>query len=320
MLVSEALTTAQKAVAMAQASVDAVGASIDAAAATAQISLTWTNIRDRDSNLQAAVTAQPGFTMTPSSFTATLYTGIGCGVGAPVTTTASLTKSGPNLYTSGGSLATGWYPIVTGAFTSGELATAGATKETRYIRGWLYKDVTDGSAGFVSLPSGLKTSLSGYTTGYTPNCATTGDYFKSYGVYYCDIAVDAINMAPSAVAVAVKAAAGAGSSAFIARAEFVEAPDDLAQNYFDRQNWTPYKGTISLTPSAAAVPLPGHFVSIRGDGADTGWPEMKAPVAECSLHLSTLAVEVTIGPSPRMNFNSLVDRLRIPQEDNYEPG
>jgi hypothetical protein len=47
---------------------------------------------------------------------------------------------------------------------------------------------------------------------------------------------------------------------------------------------------------------------------------MKVPVAETSIDLQTLAAKVTIGPSPRMDFNSLVDRLRIPQEDNYEPG
>jgi len=320
MLVTEALTTAQKAVAMAQASVDAVGASIDAAAATAQIAITWANLRDRDSNLQAAVTAQPGYTMGVGGFGATLYTTIGCGGGSPGTTTTSYSASGPALYTSGGSLATGWYPIVTGAFTPAELATAGATKETRYIRGRLNADLTGGSAGFSSLPSGLKNSISGWTQAYTSNCANTSDYYKSYGWYYCDIAVDAINMSPAAVAAAVKAAAASGSSAFIERAEFVEAPPDLAQNYFQRQNWTPYKGSMDFTPSAPVIPLPGDFTSVRGEFVEAGWRDMKAPVAECSIDLQTLAAKVSLGPSPRMNFNSLVDRLRIPQEDNYEPG
>ena len=320
MLVTEALTTAQKAVAMAQASVDAVGASIDAAAATAQIAITWTNLRDRDSNLSAAVTAEPGYTMGVGSFGRTLYTGIGCGGGSPWTTTASVSKSGPALYTSGGSLATGWYPIVTGAFTAPELTTAGATKETRFIRGWLYKNVEGGSAGFVSLPSGSKTDLSGYSQSYISNCALTNDYYEAWGWYYCDIAVDAINMAPSAVAAAVKAAAASGSSSLIERAEFVEAPPDLAANYFARQDWTPYKGRLTLTPTAPDFPAPGDFLNIRGEGTPAEWATMKVPVAELSIDLLTGSATVTIGPSPRMDFSSLVDRLRIPPEDNYQPG
>ncbi|MDP3850505.1 MAG: hypothetical protein Q8Q59_08385 [Luteolibacter sp.] len=323
MLVTEALTTAQKAVAMAQASVDAVGASIDAAAASAQISITWSNLLARDSNLQAAVAAQPSFTMSPAGGSRTLYTTIGCGGGSPGTTTTSYSGAGVSLKTSGGAAATGWYPIVTGAFTPAELATAGATKETRYLRGWLLADTTGGSAGETALEAaapGDTVDIAGWSQAYTPNCGDTSLYFERYLWYECDIAVDAINMAPSAVAAAVKAAAASGSSAFIERAEFVEAPPDLAVNYFARQDWTPYKGILDFTPSAPAVPLPGDFVSVRGEGVEEGWRQMKAPVAETSIDLETLSPKVTVGPSPRMNFSSLVDRLRIPQEDNYEPG
>jgi hypothetical protein len=318
--VTEALTTAQKAVAMAQASVDAVGASIDAAAASAQITLTWTNIKDRDSNLQAAVTAQPGYTMTPAGFSRTLWQDTGCGLGDRGTITATVSKSGPALYTSGGSLATGWYPIVTGAFTPAELATAGATKETRYIRGWLYRSIEGGSAGFSSLPSGLKTSLSGYSVNYVLDCAATGNYYEAWGWYYCNIAVDSIDMAPTAVAAAVKAAAASGSSSFIQRAEFVEAPDDLAQNYFQRQDWPPYKGSMEQAPSVPQIPEPGDFVNIVGEGAEPEWATMAAPVAQTEIQLETGAPNITIGPSARQDFKTLIDRLRIPLEDNYQPG
>jgi hypothetical protein len=66
--------------------------------------------------------------------------------------------------------------------------------------------------------------------------------------------------------------------------------------------------------------MPGDFISVRGEDVPADWFQMKVPVAETSIDLQTLAAKVTIGPSPRMDFNSLVDRLRIPQEDNYEPG
>jgi hypothetical protein len=47
---------------------------------------------------------------------------------------------------------------------------------------------------------------------------------------------------------------------------------------------------------------------------------MKVPVSELSVDLRTGAATVAIGPSPRMDFSSLVDRLRIPPEDNYQAG
>ena len=54
--------------------------------------------------------------------------------------------------------------------------------------------------------------------------------------------------------------------------------------------------------------------------APAEWASMAAPVSELSLDLATGAAEVQIGPSPRMDFQSLVDRLRIPPEDNYQAG
>jgi hypothetical protein len=323
MLVSEALTTAQKAVAMAQASVDAVGASIDAAAASAQIPLTWASLVTRDSNLADAVTAQAGFTAYSSvGETITLYTGVGWPPGSAWTGTATLPTTALALRTSGGSVATGWYPIETGAFSPAELTTAGATKETRYIRGDMLavRGLADDNDGMASLQAAGAAALTGWTSGYVANSAEADAAWRKYIRYGLNIAVDAINMAPAAVAAAVKAAAASGSSAFIARAEFVEAPPDLALNYFLRQDWTPYKGEISLSPSAPVVPMPGDFVSVRGDDVPTAWHTIKVPVSETSIDLQTLATTVTIGPSPRMNFSSLVDRLRIPQEDNYEPG
>ena len=180
--------------------------------------------------------------------------------------------------------------------------------------------MTDDNDGMASIQGAGATAHTGWTSGYVANSAEADAAYRKYVRYGVNLAVDAINMAPSAVAAAVKAAAASGSSAFIERAEFVEAPPDLASNYFARQDWTPYKGEISLTPSAPVVPMPGDFVSVRGDEVPADWHSMKVPVAETSIDLQTMAATVTIGPSPRMNFSSLVDRLRIPQEDNYEPG
>lgn len=323
MLVTEALTTAQKAVAMAQASVDAVGASIDAAAASAQIPLTWSALYSRDSDLTAALAAQPGFTMGASAGESiTLYTGVGWPPGSPVTTTDTMPTTSLALRTSGGALATGWYPIETGAFTPAELTTAGATKETRYISGDFIavRSLGESNDGMAVLTSAGGVALTGWTSGYVANEAAADAAYRKYVAFGVNISVDAINMAPAAVAAAVKAAAAAGSTSFIERAEFVEAPTDLAVNYFNRQDWTPFKGSVDMIPSAAVVPAAGEFVSIIGEDVPAEWTAMKVPVAERSVDLRTGAAGVVIGPSPRMDFSSLVDRLRIPQEDNYQAG
>ncbi len=314
MLVTEALTTAQKAVAMAQASVDAVGASIDAAAASAQIYPSWAVMLAGDSNLQAAVAAQSNFVMSLAASNWSLYDNPE-GFGTPVWLGQT---TGVSLYRSDGNFATGWYAVNPTAFTDEDLATAGAAKDTGYYNGWLWaaRRSTDSNAGMASLetvnPAAWDT-ISGY--GYYG----AGAWAKMIR-FSASANMTIINKAPSVVAAAVKAAAASGSSAFIERADFVEAPPDLADNYFARQDWTPYKGTISFAPSAAVVPMPGDFVSVRGEEVPADWNAMKVPVAETRIDLQTLSATVTIGPSPRMDFNSLVDRLRIPQEDNYEPG
>ena len=165
------------------------------------------------------------------------------------------------------------------------------------------------------------TFINGYTQqSSSPSAEDITAWSRAALWYEVNITVDAINMAPSAVAAAVKAAAASGSTAYIERAEFVEAPPDLAANYFARQDWTPYKGRISMSPTAPDFPAPGDFLSVRGEGLPAEWAAMKVPVSELSIDLRTGAATVAIGPSPRMDFSSLVDRLRIPPEDNYQPG
>jgi hypothetical protein len=257
--------------------------------------------------------------------TFTVFTGISWPPSSPVTTTQSMTTTSLALRTSGGSLATGWWPIETGAFTPAELATAGATKETRYITGdfTAVRGSGENNAGMNVLQSSYSSTtgaLAGWLVGGVAGQSFEDAQYRKYVRHGINMAVDAINMAPAAVAAAVIAAANSASSSFITRAEFVEDPPNLASNYFARQDWTPYKGTLTLVPSAKTVPAPGDFISIRGAEVPAEWASMKAPVAETSTDLRTQVSTVTIGPSPRQDFTSLVDRLRIPVEDNYEAG
>lgn len=322
MLVSEALTTAQKAMAMAQASVDAVSASIDAVAASAGLSLTWANLLARDTRLQAAVAAEPGFYMSPGPASREIYTAIACGLHSPWTGTDSYTSGGVTLRDQNGALATGWYPIASNSFSAGDLATAGATKATRYWRGMLVADTSGGSAGETALYNAASSDLvrlGGYTQDYTPDCARTSDYSKRYCFFYVNVAVDAINVAPSAVAAAVKAVAAQAATLWIERAEFVEAPADLAQNFFKSQDWTPFKGSAELLPGSD-IPRPGDLFSASGGGAPDDWATAKTPIAEVTIQLETAVAKLTIGPPARLDFGALADRLRIPIEDNYQQG
>jgi hypothetical protein len=323
-LVSDALTSAQLALIKINELITVTGAGVDAAAATAALSLDWAACLERDADLQAAAAAQPGFTMGPGGYFS-LYSSIGCSGGASGNLN-SYNTGGLYLGNANATAATGWYAIKPDAFTTAQLNTAGATKATRYISGKLltYRVALASNTGMNVLQTNQPTkcqAYTGWTQGYTFYCADEADYYRKYLSYTAFYPVDAINMSPSAVAAAVKAAAaGTQASGFIERAEFVEAPPDLAANYFARQDWTPYKGSLTLAPTAPDFPAPGDFLSVRGEGLPAEWATMKVPVAELALDLRTGAATVAIGPSPRMDFSSLVDRLRIPPEDNYQAG
>lgn len=225
----------------------------------------------------------------------------------------------------GGNPATGWYAIATGAFTDAQLATAGATKATRYIRGDLFAahegaGTSDGQDYLETNDAGNCRTLTGWII-QTSSSSFWDTNRRHYLWYYVNIPVDAINMSPSAVAAAINAAgAGVEINSFITRAEFVEAPEGLASNYFSRQDWTPYKGSITFAPSVSNIPVPGDFINLRAGDAPTEWATMAAPVYETEIDLQSGSSRVGIGPSPRQDFKTLLDRLRIPPEDNYTEG
>ena len=323
-LVSDALTSAQLALIKINELITVTSASMDAVAATAALSLDWATALANDSNLLAATSAESGFTMTPGGYLS-YYNNPDSDNGP---SQSSYSGTVPYLATAAGAVATGWYAIRNGAFTSGQLATAGATKEIRYMRGEfrnVHVGVTGRTGGQLSLWDNAVsqcTFINGYTQQTSnPQYADFTNWSRAALWYRVNIPVDAINMSPSAVAAAVKAAAaGTSASGFIERAEFVEAPADLAQNYFERQDWTPYKGSVAFAPSVAEIPAPGDFINVSGSGIPAEWATMKVPVAETSIDLATRAATCAIGPSPRQDFQSLIDRLRIPAEDNYQPG
>lgn len=321
-LASEALNSAQIAIDKINEVIIATAAAVDAAASSAGLPISWETCVARNTTLQAAVAAYPSFSMSPShAETIELYT-----TAAPYDSfKASKTGMALRLRDASGNAAVGWHAIKAGAFTDTQLDTAGATKETRYIRGDLFSEhqgagTSDGQAYLEINDAGNCKKLTGYVT-QSYGSSFWDSYRRHYLWYYVNIPVDAINMSPSAVAAAINAtAAGEEIKSFISRAEFVEAPEGLAVNYFARQDWTPYKGTITFAQSVSNIPMPGDFINLRADDAPSAWATMAAPVFETELNLQTGASRVGIGPSPRQDFKSLLDRLRIPEEDNYTEG
>ena len=214
------------------------------------------------------------------------------------------------------------YAITNNLFTAAQLATAGAKLYTGTLAGNLSAAID--STTYIS---GL-----GWWNQQTDTVYESRPWQR--WVYVpISLGVQLVDKTPSAIRAALLTAASAaynnsvaaaitttGATSFIDNAQFVPAPANLADNYFARQDWTPYKGSLSLDPKAADFPEPGDFINIAADTTPTEWASMAAPVSELSIDLSTGAAQVKIGPSPRMDFQSLIDRLRIPAEDNYQAG
>ena len=323
MMVSEALVTSNNALLTAQASLAAANAAI--VAVNAQISATYaaalaaipgtpdifdwlSYVKVHDSALAATVAYCAANNIVPgpawkSYYAITLWQGYNW------QTTGGI--SAPIHYSSAG------WAVAPGAFTDSQLAAAGATKVSGTMSGTvMFEQGTLGNYGYPSLISG-----------WSEQAEITHYSWCFHNV--SGIAVDILSQAPTAIraTLAAQAAAaangppqGSAATSFIDRAEFVEAPADLAANYFARQDWTPYSGQLSLSPSSSVLPAPGDFVSLTGAGMPAEFATMATPVSELTVDLATGAATVTLGPSPRMTFASLQDRLRIPAEDNYQPG
>jgi len=327
MMVSEAVVTSNSARATANASLAAANAAITAVnaqisadyqaaiAAIPALNDTFSDISHVIAN-DSALAAQPGLGW-QSAYVFFLYSSYATSgtrpTGGTTTNKAGLTRSHAG------------YPVSGSPFTAAQLTTAGATQTAGNISGHvMFNSPSAGGYGFQQL-------VSGWPDNYYANNADANAARQSWWYKEVNVAVNYLSKAPSVIRAALQADAAAtqenstvdaavGNTALIDRAEFVSAPYDLAANYYARQDWTPYKGRLSLDPQATDFPAPGTYVNVAADTAPAEWASMAAPVSELSLDLATGAAEVTIGPSPRMDFQSLVDRLRIPPDDNYQAG
>jgi hypothetical protein len=276
---------------------------------------------DTSGALAGAVAAEPGFAMVPSAgesfdtrsgwsqydYGSTVQTG----GGDPKT----ISSKALYLVSATGTILTGRYAAKSGFFTDEQLASIGVTREVAYIKGDLVKlhstwTLTAGETYLITNAVTRRRIVFGSND-------TTNRTWTKFAVI---LPVDALSLPPSIVQSLLAANNDGFNANLITRAGYADIPPDLAANYFARQDWTPYKGSLSLAPSVANIPMPGDFLNISGTGTPAEWATMAAPVAETEIDLRTGAPRITIGPSPRQDFRSLVDRLRIPAEDNYQAG
>jgi hypothetical protein len=285
-----------------------------------EVEFTWENCLALDTagGLAAAVAAEPAFVMTPggASFGTDDYwnqfaQGSATLVG-PYNNGITVGSSPLYAASATGVALAGWYAVEAGFFTATELAEVGINLQPGSIRGDLVRTnftptATDGEVALQTTAVGSRRMI--YNT-------EKGRIWTRYAV---NCPVDVIDRPPS-VALSLLAANNDGFNAkLVTRAGYADIPGDLAANYFERQNFTPFSGTISLLPGRE-FPLPGEFVSVCGDDIPAEWEKMKAAVAKTDITLSSMEVTVTLGASPRLPAGSLSDRLRIPFEDNFQPG
>lgn len=284
-----------------------------------EVEFTWENCLALDNSgvLAAAVAAEPGFTMEPGG--SSFGTDDGWYQHAPYSASLvgpynnGITVNSSPLYAAS---ATGvplvaWYAVKAGFFTADELSSVGIQLQPGFILGDLVRTnysrtFTDGESVIAAFPGNRRIIQN----------TDKGRIWTRFSAY---LPVDVIDKPPS-VALSLLAANNDGFNAkLVTRAGYADIPRDLGANYFERQNFTPFSGTISLLPGRE-FPLPGEFVSVCGDDIPAEWETMKAAVAKTDITLSSMEVTVTLGASPRLPAGSLSDRLRIPFEDNFQPG
>ncbi len=327
MMVSEAVMSGNRAIATANASLAAANAAIEAvnAAAAAEYAAAIAAIPGTGDSFDAMayIIAQDAAVAASSLYWQYAgyrsgYPSTSWGLGTPDTYVETYYKT-PLTYSHGG------WPVVGNPFSPAQLAAAGATATPGTLAGNIAANVGHGSL------QGFPYWCSYYGSGhYVSSEYAEADWVK-YVYHPVSLPLTFLSMAPSSIRAALTTQAttilsgttvtpATGDSRLIERAEFVEAPADLALNYFTAQDWLPYRGRLAMTPKAATLAMPGDFVSLCGTGVPPEYQTMAAPVAETQLALAAGTAEVTLGPPARADYRSLLDRLYIPEADNYEAG
>jgi len=326
----ESLNAALVAYREALAALNKTAADLDAAGQTAAFPMTWANILSLDSALQQARAV--------SSFDMSLVTGTSFSwhsqyykspnASDPYTPNMTVSTTPMKLRNAAGvEVRTGWYVIRTGAFTDAQLAQAGATKQTLYYEGELrfnvrgYDNVHAGMQQLQQAQGSKVRRFEGYTTAIvtagTPGTLNRTEFTRFY-FYMARVAVTAISKSPAEVAAILKAGIIGDIGELAEHTNFVNAPGDLAENYFQAQNWIPMTGNIVFNHDAPWKPAPGDCVQLTGADVDPEWSNAIAPISAVSIDLRTGQLTAEAGFPARKTLSSLMDALQVPPEDNWQ--
>jgi len=96
---------------------------------------------------------------------------------------------------------------------------------------------------------------------------------------------------------------------------FIAPPANLAANLLAAQNFTPYEGSISLVEeTAGGTRYRGCKVNVSG--SLSALSSMGALVAAETIDIPTGTTSIDLGTPPRLDYRTLVDRIRKTPQDN----
>jgi len=96
---------------------------------------------------------------------------------------------------------------------------------------------------------------------------------------------------------------------------FIAPPANLAANLLAAQNFTPYEGSISLVEeTAGGTRYRGCKVNVAG--SLSALSSMGALVAAETIDIATGTTSIDLGTPPRLDYRTLVDRIRKTPQDN----
>ena len=168
---------------------------------------------------------------------------------------------------------------------------------------WTY-DSGYGTASY-SLPSNYATATSSWPT-------NEGGY-EGYDAYYYNprVIVRAIPFTFTC-----KATQSTGGSVYApADYSFIFPPTGLSAFLVSAQNWLPYEGSINLvSEDVGAIRIRGCKVNISNSSSQ--FASMGALVASEVLDIQNGSTTINLGPAPRNDYRTIVDKIRKTSQDN----
>lgn len=116
--------------------------------------------------------------------------------------------------------------------------------------------------------------------------------------------------------IAVKATQSTGGAVYApSDYSFIFPPTGLSAFLLSAQNWLPYEGSINLvSEDVGATRIRGCKINISNSSSQ--FATMGALVASEVLDIQTGSTTINLGPAPRNDYRTIVDKIRKTSQDN----